>query len=306
MRLFIEGWFASENEGPPTRGPLTKGSPTKDPPTKDQYIPFAQDTIVRALQNVRVLTISHFHWHALPHRYHVTAAQYPIVELSIIGGYFNTFADLLRVVWAFRHLRTLRLIDVEFERVSRTNLESISLNRPRVCHELTDLYVVGTYSIDMNHHVPYLRSLPRLQELTWRVDRSWAPWESKYLTKFSSYVGATLVGLHQDSTLARLTLQFEPQGISNIGRNAYMRRTDFLRDVLSPDFVNILRRTQRVHHLQLIVPEPKRAENNADLWKDASWWKKQVATYMLRTKVAVHVDISVTGEFPWWVSARCI
>lgn len=125
---------------------LISGNPaliSLEEPRKDQYIPFASDTLVRALQNVRVLTLSHFHWHALHPRYHETAAQYSIVELNIIGGCFNTFPDLLRVVWAFHHLRTLRLIDVKFERMSNTNLESIAQKRPTLCHELIDLHVVG-------------------------------------------------------------------------------------------------------------------------------------------------------------------
>lgn len=113
-------------------------------PMKDHYIlPFAEDALVRALRNVRILTLSHFPWHALHHRYHETAAQYRIVELNIIGACFKTLPDLLRVVWAFRHLRTLRLIDIKFEGTPSINLENIVQKRPRVCLELTDLHVVG-------------------------------------------------------------------------------------------------------------------------------------------------------------------
>lgn len=96
------------------------------------------------------------------------------------------------------------------------------------------------------------------------------------------------MSLHQDSTLAQVTLQFEPRTAT-----ASMTRTQFLRDVLSPPFVGIFKRFQRVHRLellQLIVPEPKGSNY------DACWWRKQAARRMPYTEVAAHVDTSDTGE----------
>lgn len=92
------------------------------PPEKKErtgYVPFAEIALVHALRNVRVLTLSNFNWHALHHQYHREAAQYPVVELNIIGGSFNALPDLLRVIWAFQQLRSLTLIDVEVGNRSR-------------------------------------------------------------------------------------------------------------------------------------------------------------------------------------------
>lgn len=107
------------------------------------YLPFADEPLVGALHNVRIITLSSFDWHALHPMYHEVAARYPIVELNIVDGQFRALPDLLRVIWAFRGLQALNLVDVKLERESNVNLGNLLQERRPVCRELKKVTIVG-------------------------------------------------------------------------------------------------------------------------------------------------------------------
>ncbi|KAI0369543.1 hypothetical protein BV20DRAFT_1053136 [Pilatotrama ljubarskyi] len=100
---------------------------------EEKYLPFTQQALLSRLRSLRRLEICCFHWQAHQPRYHALVAQYPVVELGLMGGYFRTMADLFRVVWSFNDLRVLRLIDVEPPEKVGPPLEGVISMRPRLC-----------------------------------------------------------------------------------------------------------------------------------------------------------------------------
>lgn len=107
------------------------------------YLPSTGEALARALPNLRVLTLNHCRWHGLPHMRHGMDPRYPVVKLNIIGGEFNTLRDLLRMIWAFRQLRSLSLIDVKVTNGSLVALQGVIERRHRICDAMQEVQIIG-------------------------------------------------------------------------------------------------------------------------------------------------------------------
>lgn len=103
------------------------------------YLPSTGEALARALPNLRILTLDHCRWHGLPHMRHGMDTRYPVVKLNVIGGEFKNLRDLLRMIWAFRQLRSLSLINVTIEKGSVVGLGG----RLQFCENLREIRVVG-------------------------------------------------------------------------------------------------------------------------------------------------------------------
>ncbi len=117
---------------------------TPDNPS-ERYLPFAHAALVSALRGVRRLHLCHYQWQAHHPRYIQLAARYPIVELSLLGGTYQTLADVFRVVWAFEHLQVLRLSIAELSKDSSSLplVEIIKRRKARICCHLETVMILG-------------------------------------------------------------------------------------------------------------------------------------------------------------------
>ncbi|KAI0350551.1 hypothetical protein OH77DRAFT_1065679 [Trametes cingulata] len=148
--------------------------------SEEKYLPFAQHALLSRLRRLKRLNICYFHWQAHQPRFHTLVAQYPIVKLELIGGYFRTMADLFRVVWSFVDLRVLRLVNIERPEKPGPPLEGLISKRPRLCAKLEVVRIVGHALLALAWFPPvgcFGTSLTKLK-LTWAKELGDQPTEA--------------------------------------------------------------------------------------------------------------------------------